>query len=73
MIPLPHSRAANLAIWVAMWVALFGWQAATVLSGRLPSIADVVRALRRWWLTRWVLLVGGWGWLGWHIFVRTSF
>jgi hypothetical protein len=69
---LPADRTANLLIWAAIWSALWGWQAVTVAVDRLPSFVLVVRALRATWLTRWALLAG-WVWLGWHIFVRTTY
>lgn len=69
---LPDDRTANLLVWAVVWSALLGWQAITARSADLPSIAVVVRLLRVTWLTRWALLLG-WVWLGWHIFVRTTY
>ena len=68
---LPASRAANLALLAGTWMVLLGWQVVTVRSRRLPSFGDVVALVRRWRATRWALLLW-WGWLGWHLFVRTS-
>ena len=69
---LPSTRAANLAVWALTATALLGWGIVTGRSHRLPSIGDVVHALGRWLPLRWTMLAA-WGWLGWHLFVRTSF
>jgi hypothetical protein len=69
---LPADRTTNLLIWAVIWAALWGWQAVTVAVDRLPSFVLVVRLFRATWLTRWALLAG-WVWLGWHIFVRTTY
>lgn len=68
----PADRGDNLAIWVVLWFALFAWQAVTARRGDLPSFASLVHLLRFWWITRWGLLLW-WGWLGWHVWVRTTF
>jgi hypothetical protein len=67
----PHDRAANLTLWVLIAGGLVGWQLFTMLSKRLPTIVVVFQYARRHWLTRWIVLLG-WIWLGWHLFVRTS-
>jgi len=68
---LPHDRAANLALWVLIAACLVGWQLFTMFSKRLPTVAVVVQQARRFRATRWIVLLG-WVWLGWHLFVRTS-
>lgn len=72
MNPLPHDWRLNIALWVVIWSAIFLWQAVTVRSANLESFGSVVRLVRRWWLTRWVLLAA-WAWLGWHLFVQTTY
>jgi hypothetical protein len=67
----PHDRAANLVLWAVICAALAGWQILTARR-QLPTIATVVRRAREWWPSRLVLLLG-WAWLGWHLFVRTSY
>jgi hypothetical protein len=67
----PHDRAANLALWVLIAGCLVGWQLFTMFSKRLPTVAVVVQQARRFWVTRWIVLLA-WIWLGWHLFVRTS-
>jgi hypothetical protein len=72
MNPLPHDFTANMLIWAVIWSALVGWQVVTARSRRLPSFAPLVVLVRRTLITRWALLAG-WAWLGWHLFVRTSY
>jgi hypothetical protein len=67
----PHDRAANLALWVLIAACLVGWQLFTMFSKKLPTVAVVFQEARRFWVTRWFVLLG-WVWLGWHLFVRTS-
>jgi hypothetical protein len=67
----PHDRATNLALWVLIAGCLVGWHLITMLSKQLPSVAVVFQHARRLWVTRWIVLLG-WVWLGWHLFVRTS-
>jgi hypothetical protein len=38
-------------------------------SGRVATLRQAVSALNRWWPGR-ALLIAGWLWLGWHLFVR---
>ena len=64
------SYVANNVIWVALWSALFGWQAyAMATRPRFPSFGDLLFALQRLRLFR-LLLFAGWAWLGWHVFIR---
>jgi hypothetical protein len=67
----PHDRAANLALWVLIAGCLVGCQLFTMFSKRFPTVAVVFQQARRFWVTRWIVLFG-WIWLGWHLFVRTS-
>lgn len=72
MNPLPADRSANLLLWVVMWTCLFGWLAVSRAVDRLPTLGDLVRMARRYFFTRWLLLLW-WAWLGWHLFVRTTY
>ncbi len=45
---------------------LAGWRAR-----RTPTLGELVGALATWPPTRWLLLAG-WLWLGWHLFVRVG-
>lgn len=72
MNPLPSDWTLNVAIWAVIWSAIFAWQLVTVRSARLPTFATVIRLARRWWLTRYGLVLF-WVWLGWHLFVRTNY
>lgn len=69
---LPDTRTANLIVWAVVWALLLGWQAITSKMPSMPTIAAVAGLLRATWPTRWLLLAG-WIWLGWHIFVRTTY
>ena len=70
MNPLPPDRASNLIIWAVVWAGFFAWAAITAASARLPSFADVLAFLRRFYPVR-LMLLAFWAWLGWHLFVRT--
>jgi hypothetical protein len=48
-------------------LSLVAW----VARGRVPSAIAVVRSASRSIVVRSVLLLG-WAWVGWHLFVRTS-
>lgn len=67
---VPHDRTVNLLVHAALWGAFLVWQLSAVLRPEVPGVIVLVRQLRRWRVARW-LLVFGWGWLGWHLFVRT--
>lgn len=69
---LPADRSTNLSIWVVIWCLLLAWQLFTSRRSDAPSIVAVVRLLRRHPVTR-LLLLTWWAWLGWHLFVRTTF
>ena len=71
MILLPEDRTANLVIWAVLWTLILSWALVTALKPRLPSVADLTRFARRYWLLRWAL-IAFWVWLGWHLFVRTT-
>jgi hypothetical protein len=68
---LPASRSINLVVWAVLFGLILVWQGFCLWHPRLPSFAAVLDLLRRWWPTRWALLIG-WFWLGWHSFVRGS-
>jgi hypothetical protein len=64
-------RTVWLAVWAALAVAVLAWTWVTARSDRLPGLGEVVRRVRRRALGD-VLLVAGWAWVGWHLFVRTT-
>jgi len=68
---LPSTRAGNVAVWSALSALVIAWVAVTSRSRDLPTIGDVARAVTRPITARWLLLAA-WGWLGWHLFVRTT-
>ena len=64
------SRAANLAVWLALVLAVGAWQVyCWRRRPRLPSLGDAVSLLGARPAGRAVLTVA-WLWLGWHVFVR---
>lgn len=65
------SRAITLTGYVVIVSSLAIWTVATSVRPRLPTLAVVVRAITAPRLGR-VLLLLGWAWLGWHLFVRGS-
>jgi len=67
----PADAALNLAVWVALAAAMVVWQARSLVTHRTAGAVDIVRLARRSWTTRCVLLAY-WGWVGWHLFVRTT-
>ena len=72
MNPLPSDWTLNIIIWSIIWSALIVFQLVTARSDSFDSFGSLVRYLRRWWVTRWATLAL-WAWLGWHIFVRTTY
>jgi hypothetical protein len=65
-----QTRTLFITLWGLVWTVLAGWQLYCAATDR-PTVGDLLRLLREWWLTRWLLLVG-WFWMGWHFFVRGS-
>lgn len=69
---LPADWRLNMAIWAVVFGSVFVWHFVTARRGEPDSLGAVVRSARSRWLTRWGMLVF-WGWLGWHLFVRTTY
>ena len=65
------TRAATLAGFIVLAVVIAGVQVAARRGAHVAPIGAVVRALARRRPARWLLLAG-WLWLGWHLFVRAS-
>jgi hypothetical protein len=65
------TRAVTLAGYALLAAALAGLELAGLVWRRIPTLGDTVAALARRRAGRWVLLAG-WLWLGWHLFVRSS-
>ena len=47
------------------------WAVVTAARPGLPTLRQALAALTRTRLTRMLVLLG-WAWIGWHLFVRTS-
>ena len=65
------SRAITLTGYVVLVGLVVIWTVATSVRPQLPTLAAVVRAVTAPRIGR-VLLLLGWAWLGWHLFVRGS-
>ena len=65
------TRSATLAGFVVLAVAIAGVHLAALRGADVATIGAVVRALTRRRAARWLLLAG-WLWLGWHLFVRAN-
>lgn len=65
----PDSHTQVLAGWTVAFVVLALWQLTCLVQPRLPSLSTVVTLLVRSRLARWLLLAG-WFWWGWHVWVR---
>ena len=63
------TRAETFAGFVVLGIAIIATQVAALRRADVATIGAVVRALTRRRLVRWLLLAG-WLWLGWHLFVR---
>ena len=64
------SRTTTLIGYCLIAGALVGCQLASVISRRMPSIGQVASLIASRWAGRWLLLAG-WLWVGWHLFVRS--
>jgi hypothetical protein len=61
-----------LAGWIVLGLATIGAEIAALVSGgRFPTLGDVMSFLMRSRVGRWLVLIG-WVWLGWHLFVRSG-
>lgn len=64
------SRTVTLVGYCVLAAALLGCQVASLVSRRIPGIGQVASLVASRRAGRWLLLAG-WLWLGWHLFVRT--
>ena len=64
------SRTTTLVGYYLLAAAFVGCQVAGLLWGRIPTIGQVVARVTRGRAGRWLLLAG-WLWVGWHLFVRS--
>ncbi len=65
------SRTITLAGYAMAALLLAGLQVASVASRRFPSIGQAAAVVTRRRAGRYLVLAG-WLWLGWHLFVRSS-
>ena len=64
------SRTVTLAGYVVLALALVVCEVAALLTRRIPTLGQAVSGVVRRPVGRWLLL-GGWLWIGWHLFVRS--
>jgi hypothetical protein len=65
------SRVLTLAGYALLAAVAAGLEAWARRSHRLCTIGDAVAAVARHGVVR-LFLLGGWLWLGWHLFVRVD-
>lgn len=64
------TRTLTLAGYALLAAALVACQVVALVTGRIPTIGQAASRLARRPLGRWLLLAG-WLWIGWHLFVRS--
>ena len=64
------SRTTTLVGYALLFTALVGCQVAAVVTRRIPTLGRVASGVARSPVGRWLLLAG-WLWIGWHLFVRS--
>ena len=64
------SRAVTLVGYCVIAAATVSCQVASLLSPRIPSIGQMASLIASRRPGRWLLLAG-WLWIGWHLFVRS--
>jgi hypothetical protein len=65
------SRTTTLAGYCVIAAMLLGLQVASVVTRRMPSVGQLASVIASRRAGRWLLLAG-WFWVGWHLFVRSS-
>jgi hypothetical protein len=61
--------AALLASVICLETVAVVWPHRSGTHGSFPTMADLLDLVMRRRVGRWIVL-GGWLWLGWHLFVR---
>ncbi len=65
------TATVTVGIWIALAIVAASLQAAGVTTRhRFPGFGDVAGHVMQWWVGRFLVL-SGWVWLGWHVFVRS--
>jgi hypothetical protein len=65
------SRTSTLAGFAVLALAIIGYELAGMMWRRTPTLGEVLGLVTRSRSGRWVVLAG-WMWLGWHLFVRAG-
>ena len=63
------NRGVTIAGYALLVLAAVSYQLAAVVRRRTATLGQALRPVKRFLLARLVLL-GGWMWAGWHLFVR---
>jgi hypothetical protein len=63
------TRAETLGGYALLAIWLLACELRARRGGALPTFTALVRGAARWPLVR-ALLLAGWLWVGWHLFVR---
>ena len=63
------TASVTLAGYVAIVSMMVGCEIVARRTGRVLPLARAVDALARW-RPVWALVLAGWLWVGWHLFVR---
>lgn len=65
------TRTVAFAGYALLAVAIAGYELAGLVWRRTPTLGDALTLVTRSRVGRWLLLAG-WLWLGWHLFVRSD-
>jgi hypothetical protein len=65
------TRTLTLAGYIVIVLAIVANEVAARRRDDAATLADAVAAFARTRIGKWVMLAG-WLWLGWHLFVRTG-
>ena len=63
------TRAATLAGYAVLVAMLIACETVARRTGRVATLERVISALAAWRAVRFLMLAG-WLWVGWHVFVR---
>ncbi len=65
------SETTTLAGYAVIAAAIVVCQVASLVSDRIPTLGQALSAVARRRTGRWLVLAG-WLWTGWHLFVRSQ-
>jgi hypothetical protein len=65
------SRTITLAGFAVLGLAILGYELAGMVWRRTPTLGEALSLVTSSRTGRWLVLAG-WIWVGWHLFVRAS-